>query len=316
MNDKIGVIVPVYKTEKYIAECIESILAQTYTNFRLILVDDGTPDNAGKICDDYAKKDNRITVIHQENAGVTRARAAGVEAANDCEWITFIDSDDTITEDALAHLYSGVNDTGDIVINEPDIQDNTILKSEYIKELIHFSRDITIGPFRKIFRKKLFNSQTFSTPRNIIVGEDVIMNLRLAFASSKEKISVVHKIVYNYNIRAGSVTRDFKSTPMYEEFVHKLITGSIPIEDFDYYHPETIENRINNWRHFWGYKIYANDMKQTPFYIELEKDIVSYNYKMDWIDKLLFYHTNPILRFFTINVKKITNIFTRYHKTK
>ena len=91
----IGVIVPVYKVEKYITECIESILAQTYTNFRLILVDDGSPDNAGKICDEYAKKDSRITVIHQENAGVTRARARGVEEAEDCEFITVVDSDDT-----------------------------------------------------------------------------------------------------------------------------------------------------------------------------------------------------------------------------
>ena len=86
----IGVIVPIYKVEKYIAECIESILAQTYTSFRLILVDDGSPDDAGKICDEYAKKDTRITVIHQENAGVTRARARGVEETKDCEFITFL----------------------------------------------------------------------------------------------------------------------------------------------------------------------------------------------------------------------------------
>ena len=77
MDNRIAVIVPVYKAEEYIAECIESILAQTYTKFRLVLVDDGTPDGAGKICDEYAKKDTRITVIHQQNAGVTRARARG-----------------------------------------------------------------------------------------------------------------------------------------------------------------------------------------------------------------------------------------------
>ena len=79
----IGVIVPVYRTEKYLAECIDSILAQTYTHFRLVLVDDGSPDNAGKICDEYAEKDRRITVIHQDNAGATRARARGVEEAAD-----------------------------------------------------------------------------------------------------------------------------------------------------------------------------------------------------------------------------------------
>ena len=103
-KERIGVIVPVYKVKKYITECIESILAQTYTNFRLILVDDGTPDNAGNICDEYAKKDSRITVIHQENAGVTRARAQGVEEASDCEFITFVDSDDMLSHTALFEL--------------------------------------------------------------------------------------------------------------------------------------------------------------------------------------------------------------------
>ena len=115
-QELIGVIVPVYNVERYIEECIESILAQTYTNFRLILVDDGTPDNADKICDKYAKKDSRITVIHQENAGVTRARARGVEEAIDCEWITFVDGDDTITEDALESMYSYTNNNIDIVV--------------------------------------------------------------------------------------------------------------------------------------------------------------------------------------------------------
>ena len=124
----IGVIVPVYKVEKYIAECIESILAQTYTNFRLILVDDGTPDNAGKICDEYAKKDSRITVIHQENAGVTRARARGVEEANDCEFITFIDADDIIPEEALetliTHMRPEINITqGQIIRFRSKIED-------------------------------------------------------------------------------------------------------------------------------------------------------------------------------------------------
>ena len=114
----IGVIVPVYKVEKYIAECIDSILAQTYTNFRLILVDDGTPDNAGNICDEYAKKDSRITVIHQENKGVTRARARGVEETNDCEFITFVDSDDTIITTYLEILKNAINEDTDIVISD------------------------------------------------------------------------------------------------------------------------------------------------------------------------------------------------------
>ena len=150
----IGVIVPVYKVEKYIAECIESILAQTYTNFRLILVDDGSPDNAGKICDEYAKKDPRITVIHQENAGVTCARARGVEEAKDCEFITFVDSDDTISTDYLGQLYNTVNDEIDIVINENHTQ-KFISLEKYIQLLIQGDTSVTLGPVCKLFKKSL-----------------------------------------------------------------------------------------------------------------------------------------------------------------
>ena len=117
MNPKISVIVPVYKTEKYVAECIDSILAQTYTNFRLILVDDGTPDRAGAICDEYAAKDERITVIHQENAGVTRARARGVKEAEDSVWVTFVDSDDKLHPNALYEFITHTSDDVDIVLN-------------------------------------------------------------------------------------------------------------------------------------------------------------------------------------------------------
>ena len=155
----VGVIVPVYKVEKYIAECIESILAQTYTNFRLILVDDGTPDSAGKICDEYAQKDPRITVIHQENAGVTRARARGVDEASDCEWITFVDSDDTITSFYLEQLHGAINNDVDIVLNESNNGTNNIPVCKYINGLIGENGNMNIGPWNKLFRRILFKKQ-------------------------------------------------------------------------------------------------------------------------------------------------------------
>ena len=92
---KLSVIVPVYNTEKYLRECIDSILAQTFTDFELILVDDGSTDSSGAICDEYAGKDPRIQVIHQENGGVTRARKAAMRVAKG-SWVSFIDSDDWI----------------------------------------------------------------------------------------------------------------------------------------------------------------------------------------------------------------------------
>ena len=89
----VSIIVPIYKVESYLPKCIDSILVQTYTDFELILVDDGSPDNCGIICDAYAEKDKRVRVIHQKNAGVSAARNAGIEAAKG-EYISFIDGDD------------------------------------------------------------------------------------------------------------------------------------------------------------------------------------------------------------------------------
>ncbi len=105
-NDpKISCIVPVYNVEKYLHRCIDSILAQTFTDFELILVDDGSPDGCPAICDEYAEKDGRVRVIHQANAGVSAARNAGLDAARG-EWITFVDSDDWVERDFLFEQFS------------------------------------------------------------------------------------------------------------------------------------------------------------------------------------------------------------------
>ena len=111
---QISVIVPVYNVEKYIHRCVDSILAQTFTDFELILVDDGSPDNCGIICDEYAEKDSRIHVIHKENGGLSSARNAGIDWAfenSNSEWITFIDSDDWIHTKYLEALYNAVKET-------------------------------------------------------------------------------------------------------------------------------------------------------------------------------------------------------------
>lgn len=96
----ISIIVPVYNAEKYLRRCIDSVLAQTYTNFELLLINDGSKDKSGKICDEYASRDSRIRVFHKENAGVSRARNLGLDNAKG-EWLTFIDSDDWVREDFL-----------------------------------------------------------------------------------------------------------------------------------------------------------------------------------------------------------------------
>lgn len=96
MNEKVSVIIPVYKVEAYLDTCVQSIVDQTYTNLEIILVDDGSPDNCGAMCDAWAEKDSRIKVVHQKNGGLAAARNAGLRVAT-CQWIVFVDSDDAVS---------------------------------------------------------------------------------------------------------------------------------------------------------------------------------------------------------------------------
>lgn len=113
---KVSVIVPVYNTEQYLPRCIDSILAQTFTDFELILVNDGSTDNSGKICNEYAQKDPRIVVIHKGNGGASSARNKGIDIAQG-EWISFVDSDDEYyNDDSLFYLYSQITNNIELVI--------------------------------------------------------------------------------------------------------------------------------------------------------------------------------------------------------
>lgn len=106
----VSVIVPVYKVEPWLRRCVDSVLAQICADFELILVDDGSPDRCGAICDEYAQKDARVHVIHQQNGGLSAARNAGIERAlsNGSQWLTFVDSDDEISPDYLSKMYAAV----------------------------------------------------------------------------------------------------------------------------------------------------------------------------------------------------------------
>ena len=116
MKGKISVIVPVYKAESYLDRCVESIVNQTYKNLEIILVDDGSPDNSPKMCDDWAKKDERIKVIHKKNGGVSSARNAGINEATG-EFVQFVDSDDYIDLSFCEQLVTPFEGGVDLVVS-------------------------------------------------------------------------------------------------------------------------------------------------------------------------------------------------------
>lgn len=167
MNPKISVIIPVYNTEKYLDKCIQSILNQTYTNFELLLINDGSKDNSGNICDKYAKEDNRVRVFHKKNEGVSTARNMGLDNAKG-EWVCFVDSDDFILENSLFFLKNLVEPNKDIYMFKTAIlYDDAITKKEYTKKNVEQTNEL----WKYIFKKNIIDKNKLKFI-NIKYGED------------------------------------------------------------------------------------------------------------------------------------------------
>lgn len=199
LNSKqmISVIVPVYNTEKYLDRCIQSILAQTYTNFELLLIDDGSTDSSGAICEKYAESDSRIRVFHKENGGVSSARNMGLDNAKG-EWVTFIDSDDTIKEDFLKNLLPKQNE--DFVMDSSDERSASLPDGSYVgKEMIKvvLSGWQILCPWGKMFKKSIVSKNKIRFDESGCLGEDTLFNLRyLVYADS---LRTMTRSYYNYN---------------------------------------------------------------------------------------------------------------------
>ncbi len=217
-NPKISIIVPAYNSEAYLPKCLDSILAQTYENIEVIVINDGSTDGTGKLLDRYAKKDSRLTVIHQENAGVTKARFAGVRKSSG-EWIGFIDGDDYIDEDMYSRLINNaithnadISHCGYQMIFPNSIQyyynTGKIILQDNMKGLVDLLDGSLIEPglCNKIYRKSLFIDllQGDIEDLNIKINEDLLINYNLFKQSSK---SVYEDFCpYHYIIRRGSAT--------------------------------------------------------------------------------------------------------------
>lgn len=201
MSDLISIIVPVYKVEKYLRRCVQSIICQTYSNIEIILVDDGSPDRCGEICDEYASKDERIKVIHQKNKGVSAARNAGLDVAKG-EYIAFVDSDDYVEKEYIDVLYNNIFDS-DVVIagyerlteNGSIISKNTTDKVKNIQIPDGFSMLLGNGVvWGKLMRKNIIGNIRFDT--SYCVGEDGLF-LHTVYRKCRQ-IKLIPDILYNY----------------------------------------------------------------------------------------------------------------------
>lgn len=211
----ISVIVPVYNVERFLEKCISSILSQSFKEFELILVNDGSKDNSGKICNWYKEKDQRIEVIHQENLGLSAARNAGIEVSKG-EFITFIDSDDFVHPLMLEVLYGNAIKTGaDISICDYhltyegncicyDLGDNKIItytNVEAVKKIVGENQTRMIIACCKLYSRDLFNSIRYPVGK---YHEDEFVTYRLLYKSNK--IVVTKAKLYYYLQRSSSIT--------------------------------------------------------------------------------------------------------------
>lgn len=210
----ISVIVPVYRVEKYIEECIESILGQSREALEILLVDDGSPDRCAEICDRYARMDPRVRVLHRKNAGAAAARNAGLRAATG-EYIAFLDSDDALLPDAYEHMLRTMEETGaDIVhcgfrnvytngtrVHRGGTERRMFSAPEY---LVHFTRDWTCALcWDKLFRREVLKDVFFEEGHLI---DDEFFTYQAAM--NARKIVYDPTVVYDHKQRASSVMHD------------------------------------------------------------------------------------------------------------
>lgn len=219
----ISIIVPVYKVEKYLHRCLDSIIVQTFTDWECILIDDGSPDNSGAICDEYASKDSRFKVIHQENKGVSAARNAGLDAAKGT-WIGFVDSDDWVEPRMYQLLYQGIETSNVDIITcncfleqrNCSIEKNVFTfvdAQENLYSLVMSQRQGWL--FICLFRREIIASYNIRFPSDIGILEDEIFQIE--FFLHANKAFYIPEYLYHYNlINENSATYSFNKEKAFQ----------------------------------------------------------------------------------------------------
>lgn len=237
----ISVIVPVYNVSIYLRQCVDSILAQTFTDFELLLINDGSKDDSGVICDEYAAKDSRVRVFHKENGGVSSARNHGLDNAKG-EWIAFVDGDDWIKPDYLESIMSQPD--ADMVMcsfeafGGIDVYDNSVRSHLYTRDEIKIFIEEYIltatltTPWCKLFKRKLVSSLRFNI--NMSLNEDTVFVFE--YLCKVNSIKVIENWGYMY--RKGvdeSLSRKLLPIQKYREIISEYYRGFMKVsKTFDY----------------------------------------------------------------------------------
>ena len=293
MGEKISVIVPVYNVEQYLERCVDSIINQTYTNLEIILVNDGSTDNSGKLCDELAKKDERIRVIHKENGGLSDARNRGIDEA-ESDLVGFIDSDDYIDSDMYEVLLKNLNDTDadlsmcalyDVYNNTPEAQvtnkETWKLSSEQAIRMVMEAKILSVTAVNKLYRKSLFTDLKFEVGK---IAEDAFIMIKLL--DKCEKIVATNEKKYYYVHRENSITTQKFSTKFLNVIEAYEQNSNIILEKYPKL-KDVAQTRMN-WAYFYVLdRLLLDDNYNDK---ELENKLISYlkNHRKDILNDPLF----------------------------
>lgn len=215
MLPTITIIVPVYNVEKYLPRCINSILKQSYTNFEVLLIDDGSLDRSGNICDDYSALDPRVRTFHKANGGVSSARNLGIENAKG-EWIAFVDSDDYLEVDYLSELFSYTSNKTDYIVTLNTIRNYTkemslIISKDNIRSLFSMYKFQHYGqPWGKLYKTEIIKKVSLTFAHNIHLIEDLMF--ALLYLLEIESLTLITSDKYHYETgRPSSLTKNNNS---------------------------------------------------------------------------------------------------------
>lgn len=271
MSSLISVVVPAYNAGETIAECIESIQHQQYGQWELWVVDDGSTDATGAVCDSYAASDLRVHVVHQPNKGRSAARLEGMMRAKG-EWIAFVDADDKLPVDSLTLLYAAASNDVDIVLGNgyalPSEKRHIIPMSDFRHLAVRGEGTIGV-PWGSLYRRSVLTPWMMEVPRHIYNGEDYLFWLRLVFTTERP-VAVVYDSVYDKGEEHTS--NCFRWTADYCYELNELRKLSIPVEWHDEYLEDMLQDRLAN---LYSVTLYTprSEWQRSSYYRDIMDDL-------------------------------------------
>lgn len=302
MSSLISVVIPIYNVSKWLPGCLHNILQQSINEIEIILVNDGSTDNSGEICNSYGQLDKRIIVIHKQNGGLSSARNAGIKVATG-KYIVFIDPDDKICEDYLSVLYNAAeeNDCDAVVSGYMTVPNNQEKLPGYIKNtvmdgkafvlsspIIHTNNDLCFV-WRNIYKLKNIKINNIRFNEQVFIGEDVIFNLE--FFLKSERIIALNQIMYHYTINNPESLMRVNYKPKLESSlvlqykIRKQLSQEFELLPYRHYRRDLANYYINNI-----YRLIISNLKnenEVKLVTEIKR-VVNYDFVSDSVREIGF----------------------------